>query len=138
MCIRSFCLQLCLLAGLLGAALPAHAEPEWIIGQRSEQRRFTDLSVRAMLDGGDGFGFSPGVQMGIPLVDGGLIRPINDSFYLEPGLLLSTRFHQHGKDYVWVVPELGPRWNFHLTPFWDVFASLKLGWAIGTEGDFWI
>lgn len=137
-----FWLQLCLLAGLLagllGPAVPALAEPEWIIGQPSEQRRFTDLSFGTGLDGGHGFGLTPGVQMGIPLVDGGLIRPINDSFYLEPGLFLSARFGHRERDYVWVVPEIGPRWNFHLTPVWDVFAALKLGWAIGTDGDFWV
>lgn len=131
-------LQLCFLTLICCASFTARAEPEWIIGQPSDERRMTDLSVGAILDGGYGFGFSPGVQMGIPLLDGGLIRPINDSFYLEPGLFLSARFDRRDHDYLWVVPEVGPRWNFHLTPHWDVFATLKLGWAIGDHGDFWV
>lgn len=136
--IHTFCLRLCLLAAALTAAGKARAEPEWIIGQPSDERRLTDLSFGTMLDGGHGFGFSPGLQMGIPIVDSGLIRPINDSFYLEPGLFFSARFNHDGEDYFWVVPELGPRWNFHLTPHWDAFAALKLGWAIGDEGDLWV
>lgn len=136
--IPPICLQLCLLLGSLVAAAPAHAAPAWIIGQPSDELRFTDLSFGAGFDGGYGFGLSPSLQMGIPVLNGGLISAINDSFYLEPGLLLSGRFRRHGRDLVWVIPELGPRWNFHLTPAWDVFASIKLGWAIGREGDFWI
>jgi hypothetical protein len=136
--IRWIYLQVLLLLWVLGAARGARAEPEWIIGQPSDELRMTDLSFGTVLDGGYGFGLTPGVQMGIPIVDGGLIRPINDSFYIEPGLFMSARFHRHGRNHFWAVPEIGPRWNFHLTPRWDVFATLKLGWAIGAEGDFWI
>ena len=124
----------------------AHAEPHWIIGQRSEEQRFTDLSFGAVLDGGYGFGFAPGVTLGIPILDGGFIPPINDSVFLEPGLFLSMRFHDdhwHDPDddddfYLWVIPELGPRWNFHLTPNWDAFATLKAGVAIGQDTEFWL
>lgn len=136
--IRTFYLQLCLLALISSPALSAHAESEWIIGHPSDERRLTDLSFGTGLDGGYGFGVSPGIQLGIPIIDSGLIRPINDSFFIEPGLFLSARFDRDNRDYLWVVPELGPRWNFHLTPHWDVFATLKLGWAIGTKGDFWV
>jgi hypothetical protein len=76
--------------------------------------------------------------MGIPVLDSGFIPALNDSFFLEAGLLVSARFRRHARDDVWVVPEVGPRWNFHLTPNWDAFASVKLGWAIGRHGDFWI
>jgi len=136
--IHWICLQLCVLLWCVGRSAPARAEPEWIIGQPSDELRLTDLSFGATLDGGHGFGFTPGVQMGIPIVDGGLIRPINDSFYIEPGLFMSARFNHNGENYYWAVPEVGPRWNFHLTPRWDAFAALKLGWAIGDGGDFWI
>jgi hypothetical protein len=136
--IRLICLQVCVAIWCLGASAPARAEPEWIIGQPSDELRMTDLSFGTTLDGGYGFGITTGLQMGIPIVDGGLIRPINDSFYLEPGLFMSARLHRDGENYYWAVPEIGPRWNFHLTPVWDAFASLKLGWAIGDEGDFWI
>jgi hypothetical protein len=136
--ILAICLQLCLLLGVGVISAPARAEPEWIIGQPSDELRFTDLSFGAAFDGGYGFGLSPGVHLGIPMLNGGLIPAINDSFYLEPGLLISARFRQQTSDLVWVVPEVGPRWNFHLTPTWDVFASIKLGWAIGKQGDFWV
>ena len=138
---------LSLLTVLAGASL-ARAEPHWIIGQRSEETRFTDLSFGAQLDGHHGFGFAPGVTLGIPLLDGGFIPPINDSVFLEPGLFVSMRFHDHdhgpGNDdddddfWVWVIPEIGPRWNFHLTPNWDAFATLKAGVAIGPDTDFWL
>jgi hypothetical protein len=136
--ILAICLQLCLLLGIGVAAAPARAAPEWIIGQPSDELRFTDLSLGVVFDGGYGFGLTPSFQMGIPLLNGGLIPAINDSFYLEPGLLVSARLRRHERDLVWVIPEVGPRWNFHLTPSWDVFASVKLGWAIGHEGDFWV
>ncbi len=116
----------------------ARAEPTWIIGNPSEERRMTDLSFGAVLDAGFGLGFTPGVQLAIPILDGGFIRPINDSLSIEPGLFLAMRFNRHRENYLWVVPEIGPRWNFHLTPNWDVFASIKLGWAIGSHGDFWL
>jgi hypothetical protein len=77
------------------------------------------------------------VTLGIPILDGGFIRPINDSVFLEPGLFVSTHFDHH-HTFVWVIPEVGPRWNFHLTPNWDAFGALKLGWAIGEHGDFWL
>jgi hypothetical protein len=125
------------LAATLVCTTVAHAEPQWIIGQRSEEQRFTDLSFGAVLDGSYGFGFTPGVTLGIPLLDGGFIPPINDSLFLEPGLFVATRFHKDDT-YVWVIPEFGPRWNFHLTPNWDAFATLKAGWAIGSEGGFWL
>jgi hypothetical protein len=136
--IPAICLRVCLLLGVLGVAARVRAEPEWIIKQPSDELRFTDLSFGAVFDGGYGFGLTPGIQMGIPLLNGGFIPPVNDSFYLEPGLLLGARFRRHARDLVWVIPEVGPRWNFHLTPTWDVFASIKLGWAIGRQGDFWI
>jgi hypothetical protein len=137
---------------LLGAlAVPglARAEPQWIIATRNVEQRYTDLAFGAVLDGGGhDFGFTPGVTLGIPLLDGGFIPPINDSLFLEPGLFVSVRFHDHdhgnGIDddhddtYVWVIPEFGPRWNFHLTPNWDAFATVKAGWAIGSHGDFWV
>lgn len=135
--IRWICLHVCWLLGLSQGA-PARAEPEWIIGQPSDELRMTDLSLGATLDGGHGFGITPGVQMGIPIVDGGFIRPINDSLYLEPGLFMGVRIHRNDPTNFWAIPEIGPRWNFHLTPHWDAFAALKLGWAIGKEGDFWI
>lgn len=127
-------------AGVLVASATdvAHAEPDWIIGQPSDELRFTDLSFGANFDGGHGFGLSPGVQLGIPIVDSGLIRPINDALFIEPGLFFSARFDHKHADYFWVVPEVGPRWNFYLTPNWDAFATLKLGWAIGNHGDFWV
>jgi hypothetical protein len=137
---------LALLATLACTSI-AEAEPNWIIGQRSDGPRYTQLSFGAALDGYYGFGFTPGVLLGIPIVDGGFIPPINDSLYLEPGLHVSTHFghrRRHRLDddrddiYVWVIPEIGPRWNFHLTPNWDVFATIKAGWAIGSEGGFWI
>jgi hypothetical protein len=126
------------LATLLGLASDVAAQAEWVIAQPSDEIRLTDLSIGSVFDGGEGFGVTPGFQMGIPLVNAGLIPAINDSLFLEPGLLVSVRIRKHDADLVWVVPELGPRWNFHLTPNWDVFASLKLGWAIGKEGDLWL
>jgi hypothetical protein len=136
--IRWICLQVCPLLWSFARSAPARAEPEWIIGQPSDELRMTDLSFGATLDGGYGFGITPGLQMGIPIVDGGLIRPINDSFYLEPGLFMGVRLHRDTDTDYWAIPEVGPRWNFHLTPRWDAFATLKLGWAIGNEGDFWV
>jgi hypothetical protein len=136
--ILAICLRLFLPIGIGVTTARARAEPEWIVAQPSDELRFTDLSFSLGFDGGYGFGLTPGLQMGIPVVNGGLIPAINDSFYLEPGLLLSVRMRTNDRDLLWVIPELGPRWNFHLTPSWDAFAAIKLGWAIGPEGDFWI
>jgi hypothetical protein len=131
-----------LLGALYGAALfwpsTSRAEPQWIIGYPSDEVRMTDLSFGTALDGGWGFGLTPGVQLSIPVLDSGFIRSINDSFHLEPGLFLSARFNRRGESFVWVVPEFGPRWNFHLTPNWDAFAQIKVGWAIGKHHDFWL
>ncbi|HEX6241761.1 MAG TPA: hypothetical protein VFZ61_12725 [Polyangiales bacterium] len=133
----ALCLSVTLLL-LLGSAARSSAQVEWVIAQPSDEIRLTDLSLGAVFDGGEGFGVTPGFQMGIPLVNAGLIPAINDSLFLEPGLLVSVRIRKHEDDLAWVVPELGPRWNFHLAPTWDVFASVKLGWAIGREGDLWL
>jgi hypothetical protein len=119
-------------------SLPARAAPTWVIAQPSDELRFTDLSFGLLFDGGYGYGLTPSLQMGVPILNGGLIPSVNDSFYVEPGLLVSWRIRKDAPDLVWVIPEFGPRWDFHLTPTWDVFASVKLGWAIGHEGDFWV
>jgi hypothetical protein len=129
--------RLCLLAAALWPTA-ARAEPQWIIGEPSDALRMTDLSFGAVLDGGYGFGFTPGVQLAVPILDAGFIRPINDSVYIEPGLFIAARFGRKDENFVWVVPEVGPRWNFHLTPNWDAFAAIKLGWAIGKHHDFWL
>jgi hypothetical protein len=131
-------LYLCVVCSVPWAATDAAAQPEWIVAQPSDEIRFTDLSLGSLLDGGDGFGLSPGIHLGVPLLNGGVIPPINDSLYLEAGLYVSARFHRHADNYVWAVPEIGPRWNFHLTPTWDAYATLKFGWAIGEHGDFWL
>lgn len=115
----------------------ARAEPEWIIGHANDERRPAELSFGTGLGGGGDFTLTPGVMFGIPLLDGGFIRPINDSLYLEPGLFMGAYFDEDDT-YIWVIPEVGPKWNFHLTPRWDVFATLKLGYAIGSHGDFWL
>jgi len=137
--LRVFVVTVLLLGASMAAGLTnsARAEPQWIIGRPSDERRLTDLSFGAGISGGRGFAFTPGVMLGIPIVDGGFIRPINDSLFLEPGLFLGVR-HRRDDTYVWVIPEFGPRWNFHLTPNWDAFGALKLGWAIGKEGDLWV
>jgi hypothetical protein len=116
----------------------AKAEPQWIIGYPSDELRMPDLSFGATLDGGHGFGFSPGVQLSIPVLDRGFIRSVNDSFSLEPGLFVSARVGHRGDTFAWFVPEFGPRWNFHLTPNWDAFAQIKLGYAIGKDHGFWL
>lgn len=136
--IPAICLQLCLWLALSLTTPSARAEPTWIVAQPSDELRFTDLSFGVLVDGGYGIGVTPSIQLGVPVLNSGLIPSVNDSFYVEPGLLISTRFRQDAKDLVWVIPEFGPRWDFHLTPTWDVFASIKVGWAIGHEGDFWV
>lgn len=117
---------------------PASADPEWIIGYPSDEIRMTDLSFGTLFDGREGFGLLAGAQLAVPILDAGLVRPINDALYIEPGLFVGGRFHRDRDDHWWVVPEVGPRWNFYLTPHWDVFASIKFGWAIGRHGDFWV
>jgi hypothetical protein len=129
------CALLALALGFLTSS--ARAEPEWIIGNPSEERRPAELSLGAGVGGGRHTILTPGVMFGIPLLDGGFIRPINDSLYLEPGVFMGAHFRDDDT-YLWVIPEVGPKWNFHLTPRWDVYASLKLGWAIGRHGDFWL
>ena len=118
-------------------AAPARAEPQWIIGERREDLRATDLSFGAGISGGRYLALTPGLMLGIPLLDGGFIPPINDSLFLEPGVFAGVRFRDD-KTYGWVVPEVGPRWNFHLTPRWDAYALLKLGLAIGNDVDLWL
>jgi len=126
------------LALAIGLTAPsAKAEPDWIIRQPGDELRFTDLSIGAIVDGHHGVGLTHGLSLGIPVLDNGFIRAVNDSFFLEPGLYFSARFDKHHADYFWVIPEFGPRWNFHLTPKWDVFPAIKAGWAIGPHDRFW-
>ena len=124
-------------AGIVSTAGTARAEPQWIIAHPSEERRMTDLSFGAGISGARGYAFTPGFMLAFPVLDSGFIRPINDAIFLEPGLFLGVR-NRKDETHVWVIPEFGPRWNFYLTPNWDAFATLKLGWAIGKEGNFWV
>jgi len=124
-------------SSVAGFVSQARAEPDWIVGRPSDARRMTDLSFGSGLAGGRGFAATPGVMLGIPILDSGFIRPVNDAIFLEPGLFLGVR-NRHDDTYLWVIPEFGPRWNFYLTPNWDVFGAIKAGWAIGSHGNFWL
>jgi hypothetical protein len=128
----------CALGLAFADAQPAAAEPDWIIKQPGDELRFADLGFGTLFDGHHGFGFTPGVSLGIPVLEDGFIRGLNDSFFIEPGLYFGARFDDRRADYFWVVPEFGPRWNFHLTPRWDVFPALKVGWAFGRHQEPWV
>ena len=130
---------LCALAFLgLAYAPSVQADPGWIIAEPSEETRFTELTFGTSVDGREGFGLMPGVALGVPIIDSGMIPPINDALFIEAGLFVGPRIHRTRPNHVWVIPEAGPRWNFYLTPNWDAFASIKFGWAIGRHGDFWV
>jgi len=122
---------------VLGAPRTTRADPEWIVGQPSDEIRMTELSMGALLDGGFGFGFSPGLLMSVTVLDSGFVPSLNDSFAVEFGAFMSARIGYRHDNLLWFVPEVGPRWNFHLTRRWDAFATLKAGWAVGKYGDFW-
>jgi hypothetical protein len=76
--------------------------------------------------GGD-FNLSPGVLVGIPLVDKGFV-PINDSFYLEVGAWTHIQFDPSAFG---LSPFGGVRWNFHLMEVWDAYAALRAGVRLG-------
>ena len=71
-------------------------------------------------------GILPGVFFAYPIVPTGFISALNDSFYLEGGILLGAFFNP---TFFWFAPQIGVRWNFYLTQEWAVFAALRLGWG---------
>ena len=104
---------------------------DWIIKEDSKESRPIELGILVALGGlannNGGLDLSPGVLVGIPLVDGGFV-PINDSFYLEVG----------GWSHIGLDPSYfdltalgGVRWNFHLMEIWDAYGALRLGARLG-------
>lgn len=98
---------------------------EWIITETTKQvDRAHQLDVGSILNFDSAF--TPGVLYGLPIAPDGLISSLNDSLYLEFGSFLRTMFGSLGP-HVSLIPVVGARWNFHLTPDWTVFSALRMG-----------
>jgi hypothetical protein len=107
---------------------------DWIIKEDSAEKRPWELGVLVDLPYccGGSFTLSPGVLLGIPLVDKGFV-PINDSFYLEVGAWTHLNF---GDPFTGgVSPFGGVRWNFHLMKIWDAYGALRGGININGDGN---
>jgi hypothetical protein len=77
-------------------------------------------------------GFLPGVFFAYPVAPQGFISSLNDSFYVEGGVLIGAFFEP---TFFWFAPQAGVRWCFYLTQEWAVFAALRFGWGIEFEDD---
>lgn len=75
-----------------------------------------------------------------PILPEGFIKPLNDSFCIEGGIV-ATYFYGWGYyNFFAITPLAGVRWNFFLTEDWTVFATAKVGARIGFErhtSNFW-
>jgi len=115
------------------APRPAEAV-DWIItepeagAERNQQLDFVVGATRGWTTAG-----TPGVIYGIPIVGDGFIPPVNDSFYLQFGAFFPLYF---GDPFAaGAIGGGGVRWNFHLTPQWDVFWTAMGGWEAGLTGE---
>ncbi len=116
------------LASVASFCVPEAHAADWIIKEDSSESR--PLEVGILVGVGNccnEMNLSPGVLVGIPLVDGGFV-PINDSFYLEVG-----GWTHIGLDpsYFDVTALGGVRWNFHLMKVWDAYGALRAGALLG-------
>lgn len=70
-----------------------------------------------------GVGVATGARFGIPIIDNGFVRSINNAVYINFGA--DFYFVKHGNDYA---PGLGIpvalHWEFYFTDRWTVFAEL--------------
>ncbi len=116
----------------------ASAAEEWIIKQGGQSHSEQTVDVVGLLDVFGTMRIGVGGWYGMSLVPEGFIKPINDAFFLEVGAYLEHDRYSWGyAGYDCTVswnrlsPLGGVRWNFYLTPEWTVFATSKLGYAIG-------
>jgi len=109
-----------------GGTLQGIKEAEWIIEDGSVQDRPVRLALSAFI-----LPVSLGLSLwtSIPIVHEGFIPDLNDSFDIELGGNFGY-YWVDGGSHLAIVPMAGPRWNFHLTEAWSVFATVK--------GGFWI
>jgi hypothetical protein len=64
-----------------------------------------------------------------PSLDNGFLDGINDSFNLEAGLYSEWEWAGYTviRHEFTFMPAVGGRWNFHLTPKWNIYAAARLG-----------
>ena len=131
--LRIFCSVMVLTIG--GAALlspPAEAV-QWTVTKPEDGAvRNHQLDLVAGVSGGHSLGATPGVVYGLPIVGDGFIGALNDSFYLQLGAYFPL--YLGGTFGAGAIPVGGVRWNFHLTPQWDVFWTAMGGWNVGLTG----
>jgi hypothetical protein len=115
-------------AGFAAAAPEAQAA-EWIVKQDSAEDRPLEVGILVGVPYccNQTFNLSPGVLVGIPLVDKGFV-PINDSFYLEVGAWTHIQFDPSSFG---MSPFGGVRWNFHLMEVWDAYAAARVAVRLG-------
>jgi len=71
-----------------------------------------------------------------PSLDDGFLDGINDSFNLEAGLYSEWSWAGYtviSHNFTFM-PAVGGRWNFHLTPKWNIYAAARLGVQLGNYG----
>lgn len=101
--------------------LPAVANAQSIIKDRSDHTRPADLSLLGLIPLPFGFGF--GMRFGIPIAHDGFIGSINDAVFIEPGaqFIFWTDFNH---DRLGIQVPVLMRWDFFLTRDWTVFGSV--------------
>jgi hypothetical protein len=114
---------------LAAAALLAVSEPEgWIISDTTPTERSQQVDLTSSFDPA---WLGASVWYSWPFLPQGLIPPVNDSLSIEAGGHVMLFFSRHDRDtLLGLMPLIGPRWSFHLTPTWTLFWTLKLGYEL--------
>ncbi len=114
-------------------------EDEWLIDQPpAESDRGLDFSLGVGLTPRP-YGLGGILRVGVPIVDQGLFRELNDALFLElggganigikPGDYWTTSVSDW--DVVWSVKlPVMVRWNFYINQAWTVFASFGPTWEL--------
>ena len=112
----------------------ARADEEWL-GETPGRHRTYKLELEPHADfalggGRDVTGFGLGARVGIPLVENGFIKTLNNSVALSTGLdwisysgCYSLQFGDCSSITALWLP-VTMQWNFYLTPSWTVFGEL--------------
>jgi hypothetical protein len=80
----------------------------------------------------DDFGIGVGGLFGLPIVEDGFIPSLNESFHLEFGLFTNIAFTEL-RDFTWLSPIGGVRWDWHIVQEFTAYAALRTGVAIGID-----
>jgi hypothetical protein len=79
---------------------------------------------------GGGVDIGPGVRIGIPLLNNGFVRSINNDVRINFGLDLYWAAYFGNAFFVWFNSPVVMQWNFYLTGHWSVFGEAGLAFDL--------